>query len=182
MTNLNFDHHVTAARGMARAKAKRVIGQGGLTREDREDIEAQLLLTLCRRVRKFDSGRSSIGTFTSRVMDREVSSILRYRLAGRRLHLGRPELADGGALDQIYAAAPSTIERQEFWLDVSKVMTRLPATLRETVLALRCGSPTEASQILGTAKSVVYERIAQIRQAFLAVGIGPTYFSSGGTQ
>jgi DNA-directed RNA polymerase specialized sigma24 family protein len=115
-------------------------------------------------------------------MDREVASILRYRLAGRRLHLGRPELADSDALEQVYMAAPSTIERQEFWLDVGKVMKTLPAPLRETVLALRSGSPTEASRSLGTAKSVVYERIAQIRQAFLAVGIGPTYFSSGGAQ
>jgi DNA-directed RNA polymerase specialized sigma24 family protein len=182
VTNLNLDHHMMAARGMARAKANRVIGQGGLTREDREDIEAQLVLTLCRRARKFDSGRSSVNTFTSRVMDREVASILRYRLAGRRIHLGRPELFDGAALDQLNVAAPSTIERQEFWLDVSKVMTKLPATLRETVLALRCGSTTEASQTLGTAKSVVYERIAQIRQIFLAAGIGPTYFSAGGAQ
>jgi DNA-directed RNA polymerase specialized sigma24 family protein len=182
VTNLNLDHHLTAARGLARAKANKAIGQGGLTREDREDIEAQLLLTLCRRAPKFDSGRSSIGTFTSQVMDREVASILRYRLAGRRLHLGRPELADGAALDQLNVAAPSTIEQQEFWLDVGKVMKTLPTVLRETVLALSCGTPTEASQTLGTAKSVVYERIAQIRQAFLAVGIGPTYFSSGGAQ
>lgn len=182
MTNLALDHHMTAARGLARAKANMVIGQCGLTSDDREDIEAQLLLTLCRRAPKYDSGRSSIGTFASRVMDREVASILRYRLAGRRLHLGRPELVDSDALDQIYLAAPSTIERQEFWLDVGKVMRTLPAALRETVLALSCGSPTEASQILGTAKSVVYERIAQIREAFLASGIGPTYFSSGGAQ
>jgi len=182
VTNLNLDHHMTAARGLARAKANMVIGQGGLTREDREDIEAQLLLTICRRARRFDGGRSSVNTFTSRVMDREVASILRYRLAQRRMHLGRPDLVDGGELDDLFVASPSTVERQEFWLDVSKVMETLPAPLRETVLALRCGSPTEASRTLGTAKSVVYERIAQIRLAFLAVGIGPTYFSSGGTR
>jgi hypothetical protein len=52
--------------------------------------------------------------------------------------------------------------------------------LRETVLALRCGSPTDASEALGTARSVVYERIAQIRHAFLAAGIGPAYFTVGG--
>lgn len=182
MINPTLDQHLLAARSLARAKAYMVIGQCGLTKQDREDIEAQLLLTVCRRAPKYDSGRSSIGTFASQVMDREVASILRYRLAGRRLHLGRPELVDGRALDDLSVASPFTAERQEFWLDVGKVMRTLPATLRETVLALRCGSPTEASQLLGTAKSVVYERIAQIRQAFLAAGIGPTYFSSGGAQ
>ena len=48
------------------------------------------------------------------------------------------------------------------------------------MLALRCGSPTEASEALGTARSVVYERIVQIRQAFLAAGVGPAYFTVGG--
>lgn len=182
MTCPNLDRHMTAARSLARAKARMVIGHCGLTPDDLNDIEAQLLLALCRRARKFDSGRSSVNTFTSRVMDREVASILRYRLAGRRLHLGRPELFDGAALDQLNVAAPSTIERQEFWLDVGKVMGTLPATLRETVLALRCGSPTEAGETLGTAKSVVYQRIAQIRQAFLAAGIGPAYFTAGGSR
>jgi len=106
--------------------------------------------------------------------------MLRYRLAQRRLQLGRPELVDGGAPDHVYGASPSTVQQQEFWLDVGRVVETLPAPLRETVLALRCGSPTEASQALGTARSVVYERIAQIRHAFLAAGIGPTYFTVGG--
>ena len=182
MTTPTLDHHLLAARSLARAKANSVIGQCGLTTNDREDIEAQLLLTLCRRAPKYDSCRSSIGTFASHVMDREVTSILRYRLAGRRLHLSRPELADGADLDQLHVSAPSIIERQEFWLDVGTAMKQLPAALRETVLALRCGSPTEASRTLGTAKSVVYERIAQIREAFLAAGIGPNYFFPGGAQ
>ena len=176
------DLHMTAARSLARAKARMVMGQCGLTPDDLNDIEAQFLLALCQRARRFDGGRSSLNTFTSRVMDREVASILRYRLAGRRLHLGRPELFDDATLDQLNVAAPSTIEQQEFWLDVGKVMRTLPATLRETILALRCGSPTEASQMLGTAKSVVYERIAQIRQVFLAAGIGPAYFTAGGSR
>lgn len=180
MTKPTPEHHLLAARSVARAKANTVIGQCGLTMDDREDVEAQLLLTLCRRAPQYDSNRSSIGTFASQVMDREVASILRYRLAARRLHLGRPELIDGAALDDLSAASPFTVERQEFWLDVGKVVKTLPAALRETVIALHCGSPTEASRTLGTAKSVVYERIAQIRQAFLAAGIGPTYFSPGG--
>jgi DNA-directed RNA polymerase specialized sigma24 family protein len=115
-------------------------------------------------------------------MDKEVASILRYRLAQRRLQLGRPELIDNGAPDDVYGVSPSFSQQQEFWMDVSKVLNTLPAPLRDTVLALRCGSPTEASQILGTARSVVYERIAQIRQVFLAAGIGPAYFTAGGSR
>jgi DNA-directed RNA polymerase specialized sigma24 family protein len=174
-----LDAHLSDARGLARLKAKAVIGRCGLTGDDREDIEAQLLLSVWARRRKFDCRRSSRRTFNSRVMDREVASILRYRLAGCRLQLGRPELIDGTVPDQVHGSTLSHTQRQEFWLDVAKVTNMLPTQLRETVLALRCGSPTEASQILGTARSVVYERIAQIRQAFLAAGVGPTYFAGG---
>ncbi|MCC6363118.1 MAG: hypothetical protein IT165_06305 [Bryobacterales bacterium] len=182
MTKVNLELHVATVRGLARMKANAAIGQCGLTTDDREDIEAQLLLALCSRARRFDSKRSSLNTFTCRVMDKEVASIQRYRLARRRLHLGRPDLVDGTALDDLCIASPSAVERQEFWLDVHKVVNTLPAQLRETVIALRCGSATEASRMLGTAKSVVYERIALIRQAFLAVGIGPTYFTTGGAR
>ncbi|MCC6392073.1 MAG: hypothetical protein IT167_15845 [Bryobacterales bacterium] len=182
MTNMNLELHMAAMRGLARMKANAAIGQCGLTTDDREDIEAQLLLAICSRARRFDSKRSSLNTFACRVMDKEVASIQRYRLARRRLHLGRPDLVDDGALDDLFIASPATVERQEFWLDVGKVMKTLPVALRETVLALRCGSPTEAGRTLGTAKSAVYERIAQIRQAFLAAGIGPTYFIAGGSR
>jgi len=178
-----FDSALPAARKIARLKASAVVGQHGLTAEDREDVEAQLLLALCSRLRKFDAERSSLRTFTCRVMDRAVASMLRYRLAQRRLQLSRPEPVDEGRVtDQAPGTSLSTVERLEFWLDVAKVMRTLPVPLRKTVLALRCGSPTEASQNLGTARSVVYERIAQIRQAFLAAGVGPTYFTTGGAR
>jgi DNA-directed RNA polymerase specialized sigma24 family protein len=182
VTHLNLDSQLPTARRLARVKAKTVIGRCGLTPDDRADIESQLLLALCLRFPKFDGKRSSLNTFTCRVMDKEVASIQRYRLAQRRLQLGRPELIDVGAPDHVYGLSPSTVQRQEFWLDVARVMRTLPAPLKETVLALRCGSPTEASQTLGTARSVVYERIAQIREAFLAAGVGPAYFTVGGTR
>jgi hypothetical protein len=88
VTSSNLDIHLPASRGLARLKAKAVVGQCGLTADDREDIEAQLLLAFCSRVDRFNSERSSLATFTCRVMDREVASILRYRLAQRRLQLG----------------------------------------------------------------------------------------------
>ena len=180
MIPFNLDGYLSAARGLARVKAQTAIGQCGLTPDDREDVESQLLLAVCTRLAKFDGQRSSLKTFTCCVMDKEVASILRYRLAQRRLQLGRPELIQRGAPDDAYGKSSSTARQQEFWLDVGKVLKTLPVPLRETVIALRCGSPTEASRNMGTSKSVVYDRIAQIRYAFLAAGVGPTYFTAGG--
>ncbi len=182
MTNPNLETHLPVARGLARLKARTVIGRCGLTANDREDIEAQLLLAFCVRFRKFDGRRSSIKTFSCRVMDTEIASVLRYRMARRRQQSTPPERIDDSAADHACDVSPSTAQCQEFWLDVAKIMKRLPAPLRETVLALRCGSPAEASQTLGTARSVVYDHIAQIRHVFRAAGIGPAYFTPGGAR
>jgi hypothetical protein len=182
VTHVDLGRHLSATRGLARLKARAAIGLCGLTPDDREDLESQLLLAVCARLPKFDGQRSSLNTFTRCVMDKEVASILRYRLAQRRLLLGRPELLERDGQDHVCGKWPSTIQQQEFWLDVDKVVKTLPMSLRDTVLALCCGSPTEASRNLGTAKSVVYDRIAQIRQAFLAAGVGPKYFALGDGQ
>jgi hypothetical protein len=177
------DSAIQAVRSLARLRAKAVIGQCGLTADDREDVESQLLLAVCSQMRNFDADRASKRTFICRVMDREIAAILRYRLARCRLQLGRPDLIDGDAIaDLAQDTAPSSADCAEFWLDVGKVVRTLPAHLRKTVRALRCGSPTEASETLGTARSVVYEHIAHIRKAFLAAGIGPNYFVAGGAQ
>jgi hypothetical protein len=177
------DDAIHSARSLARLKAKSIVGQGGLTADDQDDVAAQLLLAVCSQMRNFDADRASQRTFMCRVMDREIATILRYRLARRRLPLGRPELMDGeGVPDLARDTVPTTADRLEFWLDVGNVVRALPAPVRTTVMALRCGSPTEASETLGTARSVVYEHIAHIRKAFLAAGIGPNYFVAGGAQ
>ncbi len=191
MSDLGFEDILPAANELCRLKARAAIGQCGLAPYDREDIEAQLLLALYVRFPRFDEGRASIRTFACRVLDREIASIFRYRLAQRRLHLGKPELVEDGDIStthdsdsHTYSAPvpPPPCERQNFWLDVAKVTETLPAPLRETVLALRCGSPTEASRNLCTTKSVVYDRIARIRTAFLEAGISPAYFTPGGSR
>jgi len=61
VTNSTLDNNLSATRGLARFKAKTVIGQGGLTANDREDIEAQLLLAICSRAGRFNSELSSLG-------------------------------------------------------------------------------------------------------------------------
>ena len=177
------DDVIHSARSLARLKAKSIVGQGGLTADDQDDVEAQLLLAVCSQLSNYDSDRASLRTFMCRLMDREIATILRYRTAWCRLPLGRPELMDGDGVDDLARdTVPTTADRLEFWLDVGSVVKALPAPVRTTVMALRCGSPTEASETLGTARSVVYEHIAHIRKAFLEAGIGPNYFVAGGAQ
>jgi DNA-directed RNA polymerase specialized sigma24 family protein len=189
--NTTIEDILPVAGRLCRLKAKSVIGQCGLRPDDREDIESQLLLALYSRLPRYNSRRCSVRTFTCRVIDKEIASIFRYRLAHRRLQLGRPDLVDDiddpiTSLSDAHAGASSRLFQngrcQDFWLDVGKVTERLPEATREVAAALRCGSPTEASRNLGLARSAVYERIGQIRSALLKAGIGPGYFSPGGAQ
>ena len=86
MSNVAFEEVFPIARELARQKALRVIGCCGLAPDDRDDIASQLVATFYSRFGKFDGGRASVRTFASRVMDKEIASILRYRLAVRRRH------------------------------------------------------------------------------------------------
>ena len=86
MSNVVFEEVFPIARELARQKALRVIGCCGLAPDDRDDVASQLVATFYSRFGKFDGGRASVQTYASRVMDKELASILRYRLAVRRKH------------------------------------------------------------------------------------------------
>jgi DNA-directed RNA polymerase specialized sigma24 family protein len=184
MRDLAFEDAFQAARGVARLKARGAVGRCGLTPDDCDDVAGQLLVTFYTRFDRFDGDRASIRTFASRVMDRELTSILRYRLAGRRRHLGEGSPSsdvtglDAGCLES--GAAPPLTERQHFWMDFERALAPLPPALRETALALCWHTPSELSRLPGQTRTVIYRRIRRLREALLTAGIGPNYFASTG--
>ncbi|GEM_PF-1111310 len=185
MHRVAFEEAYPPARELARQKALQVIGRCGLTPEDCDDVASQLLLTFYARFDRYDSNRGSIRTFASRLMDKELNSILRYRLAGRRRHLGEGLVSeDIAALETAPLssdpAALTLADRQNFWLDFERVMDQLPDVLRETALALCWYTPTELSRLPGHSRTIIYRRIRRLREALAAAGIGPDYFAGAG--
>ncbi len=140
MHNLAFEEAFPTVRDVARQKVLGAVGRCGLTHDDCDDVAGQLLMTFYTRFDRFDVDRASVRTFASRVMDKELNSILRYRLAGRRRHLGDGSLS--GDVTEIdteclsSGSAPPFSERQHFWLDFERALAPLPEVLRETALAL----------------------------------------------
>lgn len=181
MHNLAFEEAFPAARDVARQKAIGAVGRCGLTHDDCDDVAGQLLVTFYTRFNRFDGDRASVRTFASRVMERELTSILRYRLAGRRRHLGDESLSsDVAEIDTAYlnsGSAPHFADRQHFWLDFERALAPLPEVLRETAMALCWHTPSELSRLPGHGRTVIYRRIRRLRQALLAAGVGPSYFS-----
>jgi len=189
-----FEEAYPVARELARLKALAVIGHCGFTGGDCEDIEGDLLLDFYTRFPHYDNRRASVRTFAVRVMDRKLTSILRRKQAQCRTHQnlcqslrdfpldrnGDAFESDGDVCDadpNDGAELPgSGLERQEFHIDLERVLAPLPPVLIEIAAILSMGSVTDAGRLLGRSRPWVYEQIARLRGAFLAAGIGPHYF------
>jgi hypothetical protein len=169
------------ARALAHRKAVRIIGRCGFTRDDREDIASRLVATFYARFERFDENRASVQTFASRLMDKELNSMLRYRLASCRRRTEQEEALDSAEVMDADSAGPlNTTDRCHFWIDVERALAPLPVVLRETALALCSYTPSELSRLPGQTHTVIYRRIRRLRQALLAAGIGPEYFAPTG--
>ena len=182
MGSVSFEQAFPVARDLAQRKAVRIIGRAGLTRDDHEDVASHLVAAFYARFERFDSNRASVQTFASRLMDKELSSILRHRLASCR-HRAEEEksLSECGEVsDAGSTGAPDAVDRRHFWIDVERALAPLPVVLRQTALALCSYTPSELSRLPGQTHTVIYRRIRRLRAALLAAGIGPEYFVSTG--
>ena len=156
------------------------------TIDESEDVESHLVTTFIARWPQFDSEMAGVRTFASRVMDHELVSILRYRLARRRRHVGA-FLNDRDNTDLVDSCPTrrsitlrTLAERQHFWLDIERALMPLPDVLIETAYALGRYTPSELSLVHGRSRTIVYQRMRRIREALLAAGIGPDYFTTSG--
>ena len=183
MSNVAFEEVFPFARELAWQKALRVIGRCGLAPDDRDDVASQLVATFYSRFGKFDSGRASVQTYASRVMDKELASILRYRLAVRRKHGVEESFPDDARemVDGITDQMPTSIERQQFWLDVERALAPFPSALLDMARALCWYTPSEMSRVPGQSRTVIYRRMRRLRSALHGAGIDPGYFSPSGS-
>jgi DNA-directed RNA polymerase specialized sigma24 family protein len=187
VADVTLDQALPVVRNLAERKANAFVRRCRLAIDEREDVESQLVLTFITRWPKFDSERASVRTFASRLMDNELLSILRYRLAGRRRHivcggfLRDEDDADfGDGLAGLSITPRTLVEQQHFWLDIERALVPLPEVLLETAHALCWHTPTELGRVLGRSRTIVYERMRRLREALLAAGIGPDYFTTSG--
>ena len=188
MADVTLDQALPVVRNLAQNKANAFVRRFGFTIDEGEDVQSQLLLSFLSGWPKFDSEIACVSTFASRVMDHELASILRYRLAGRRRHIvcgeflrdnGDGEFGDG-RLAALFITPGRLAEHQHFWLDIERALVPLPEVLLETARALCSYNPSELGRKLGRSRTIVYQRMRRLREALLAAGIGPDYFTTPG--
>ena len=119
---------------------------------------------------QFDAERASVQTFASRLMDAELNSVLRYRLAQGRHPRELPVRPSG----------PTSVFLQQFRIDFHRALATLPEVVRLTAVALCWYSGVDAATEVGCSRQMINRRKHQIRAALLTAGITPDYFVRGG--
>jgi RNA polymerase sigma factor (sigma-70 family) len=170
--DITLDQAIPVVRNLAGRKAGAFVRGRRLALDEREDIESRLVLAFIARWPKFDSERASVQTFASRLMDHELISILRYRLAEARQLREPPALDDG----------PRSASIHQFRLDLESALAQLPEVVRQTASALASFSAVDAAVAVGCSRQTISRRKQKIRKAFISAGIGPDYFVAGGAR
>lgn len=169
MADVTLDQALPVVRNLAERKANAFVRRCRFAIDEREDVESQLVLTFIARWPKFDGERASVRTFASRLMDKELTSILRYRLARMRQPRELP----------ILGAGPTSASIYQFRIDLERALVQLPEVVRQTASALLWFSAVDAAVVVGCSRQMISRRKNRIREALLAAGINSSYFAAG---
>lgn len=69
------------AADLIRHKARQLVGKAGLTEDDRQDLEQELMIDLLGRMKHFNPAKGKKTTFMTRIVERRISTILEARFA-----------------------------------------------------------------------------------------------------
>jgi len=170
------------------AQARRLIRQRRFHRQDYEDLVQELRLEWLRYRPLFDSRRSCLSTYATRVVDNRIAALIRRRNTLKR-DQGGPVLsldwlvndpAEGwgsfGSMlsdDDVRSAAGSGRDerRRDLAVDVSVLVASLPDALHKLARQLQTMTITEVSRQTGAPRSTVYESVKQLRRHFAAAGL-----------
>jgi len=176
---------------LIRCKARQLVGKAGLTWNDVEDLEQELILHLLERLPKFDPEVAARTTFVAHVVERKISNILRDRMREKRD--GRRELGslndlieddegetivrahtiDQDATDIRMGRRNRTCEEEaRLRLDVSLLLSALPDDLHPVAQELLQKTITEAAESLGMPRTTLYYAIKRLRPLFEKAGLG----------
>ncbi len=179
------------ARPMIRRTAARLIGRAGIKRQDREDMEHDIIEDVLRRVRSFDATRANLNTFIRRVVEHRFTTILRDLRAQKRNHGRSPAsldvqthdtdgrcvehaqmVADGATCMRTGRWTSTAIEQSDLRSDVEIVMKRLPSGLRELWRLLPHNSVSRIARLPGMSRRKARRRVNELRDHLQKLGLG----------
>jgi RNA polymerase sigma-70 factor (ECF subfamily) len=162
-------------KGIIRRKIKQLVGRAGFSRQDREDLEQELLLRLLQSLHLFDPAQAHRNVFVTTVIERAVAMILRERLAKKRNGATVQSLdqATDNAGDSAEPVDPHRSQEQQVdpATDLAEVLARLPDDLRALAERLKSQSLSQAARDLGVPRSTLQRQVQRLRQCFEDAGL-----------
>ena len=157
----SFDTAYALARRAAGVRARGAVASGAIQRADREDLEQEAVVACWLAMANFDARRASLPTFIECVVASRMASVVRATHHLRALR----------SLDRAAdLCAASMFSGHELRIDIERLLEDCSDSERRLARLLTEYSPTQASRILGVARSTVYERIRGLRMRFAPAG------------
>lgn len=145
------------ARRSAEVYAARAIRGRFAALDEREDLVQDALLAAWLQMRRFDSRRAGLRTFTEIVVRSAIGSSLRKR---------RHVRDHGLAFDRCVGDASNHARAIQRRVDVALVLERCHPFDRKVAMLLVDHSPSEVATAMRVARSTVYRSIERLRAAF----------------
>jgi DNA-directed RNA polymerase specialized sigma24 family protein len=161
-----------ATRALIRAKARQIASRSPGRSAEVGELEQDLALEVLGRLGRFDAEKAELARFVRLLLAHAVATVLRDRR--RRSRRAPAPLAalvrQGGPSAEPAEEDPA--EEVALALDVAGVLAALPPRLRRVAEALKTDSVTAAARRLRVSRAAVYRRLAELRRAFAAAGLG----------
>jgi len=164
------------AQGIIRRKVRLLVSRAGFTKQDRQDLEQELVLRLLQSLDLFDPEQAHPNVFITTVIERAVAMILRERRAKKRnsgvvRSLDETQMKDGSSFEPA-DPRPSDEEAVDLATDVAEALARLPQELRDLAERRKRQSLSQAARDLGVPRTTLQRRVQRLRQPFEDAGLG----------
>lgn len=169
---------------LIRSKARKLVGNYGFTWADFDDIQQEMLLELVQRLPNFDSSRSPLTAFITRVVKNKRADIIARRLSPSKEHfreevsLNKPLHQEGRAVELCDTLVEATGPDKSLGIDFERALAGLPADQRRLWgLRVQGLTLTEIATQSGIARATLYGRWAKLCEHLKQAGLG-VYFGN----
>jgi RNA polymerase sigma-70 factor, ECF subfamily len=175
--------------GIIKKKVRQIIGRAGFTKQDRKDLEQELLTRLLQGLKLFNPDVAHRKSFVTAIVERAVANILRDAKAEKRdhrrigsLHVmievtedGPTELADTIGNREFNARRcrdpRSAEDLAQLASDLAEVVAALPAELRDLAERLKTESISAIARDVGVPRTTLNDTVRRLRQRFEQAGL-----------
>jgi RNA polymerase sigma factor (sigma-70 family) len=167
-----FERAYPRARRSARVRVSAAVARGAIQAADHEDLEQEAVAACWRSLAAFDPTRASLATYVECVVATRIASVAR---ASRPLGIHWPlDLASEHCAEDVVGSF-------ELRIDIARLLNVRTDDERRLTSLLMEHTPSEASRMLGVARSTIYARIEKLRPHFAAAGFGPGDYPMNGS-